>query len=288
MSENGAVRPINQEILGMDAADHLIPQIIPAIGTIMTPAFRAGDRNNDLTFSFAGQTSGRLGIFAAKKNNVERAVIMLLPASAKPDGVLICITHGFAQADGHLAPLNWANPLSPEFVKFALLKHVVSRWGAQTLASRKNYAFMYILRAKASSELGPFARDGKFVVEVLDQIKTLTNDSFSYDKAEAFTFSSGIADFNHFVMATDPHLSFRAVYSIDPSNTLPVAHPSKGAVKQYASGTAAGFSPGFEPMPLARWKNEDFFPRWKSVGEFEYLHNHCMPLYVLHLGLETT
>jgi hypothetical protein len=283
-----SVRPINKEILGMESGDNLISQIFPAIGTINTAAFRPGDRKNDLLFSFAPQNTGRIGIFAAGKNNVERAVIMCLP-KVQADGVLICITQGFGQADskGALTKLGWSNPLSPEFVKFALLKHVINRWGVQMLASRKNLALMYILRAQGN-ELGPFARDGAFVVEVLDEIRSLTKDSFSYNTAEAFTFSSGIADYNNFMAATSSHLNFKAAYSIDPAGSLPGAKPPNGVIKQYASGTAAGFLPGFEPMPIERWKNEDEFPRHKTDGDFEYLHNHCMPRYCLYLGLQTT
>ena len=60
MSDVIEVRPINKQILNMDGTDNLIPQIIPAIGTIVVPTYRPGDRQNELSFGFAGQTSGRV------------------------------------------------------------------------------------------------------------------------------------------------------------------------------------------------------------------------------------
>ncbi len=284
---DASVRPINKEILGMEGTNNLILQTIPAINIINPASFRAGDKTNVFTYSFVASKAARLGIFAAKKNNVERAVMMLLPESSKPDGLLICITHGFAQAAHALEPLGWANPLSGKFVEFALLKHIINRWGAQMLASRKNLALVYILRAKGASELGPFANDGAFFMEVMKQIADLTNNAFSYQKAEAFTFSSGIVDFNNFITSVGSHIPINAVYAIDPVHSLNITNPSGGIKKQYASGTAGGLYPGFEPMILERWQNEARFEMHKVEGRFQYLHNHCMPMYCLHLALET-
>lgn len=287
MSEDKIVRSINQDILGMNGGNNLITQTIPAINIIDIPTFRAGDIKNEFSFGFAPQKTARLGIFAAKKGSTERDVIMLLPQSVSADGVLICITQGFGQAAAALDPLGWSNPLAPDYVKFCLLKHVVNRWGAQMLASKKNLALMYIVRGKGD-ELGPFARDGAFVRQVLTEIAELTGNAFSFDKVEAFTFSSGVSDFNNFMESAGKHLSINAVYSIDPSHSLSVAQPSGGIRKQYASGTAARFVPGFEPMALERWKKEDQYETHKKIGRFEYLHNHCMPRYCLYLALQTS
>lgn len=282
-----SVRPINREILGMDGTDNLINQIIPAIGTINVAGFRPGDAGNVLTFGYAPQTTGRLGIFAAEKDGEERAVIMLLPQGRKPDGVLICITQGFGQAADRLNPLGWSNPLSVPFVNFALQKHVINRYGAQMLASGRNLALMYILRARSSNELGPFARDGHFLRFVLGEISSQTADSFLFDDCEAFTFSSGIFEFNSFVAAASGSVNIRAVYAIDPVHSTAAAAPGGARRKQYASGTAGGLVPGFEHLPLRRWANEDEFASNTRIGSFEYLHNRCMPLYVLYLGLQT-
>lgn len=282
------VRPINKEILGMEGNDNLIVQTIPAINIINPSSFLAGQQNNVFSYGFAPMTFGRLGIFAAAKNNSERVVMVLLPQNATPDGLLICITQGFGQAADRLNPMGWANPLSKPFVEFALLKHVINRWGAQMLASPKNLALIYILRARGAHELGPFTNDGDFFIEVMQQISALTNNSFPYKNAEAFTFSSGISDFNRFIAPVSRHININAVYSIDPAHSLPIANPSGGIRKQYASGTAGGILQGFEPMVLERWASESEYPSHQKIGRFEYLHNRCLPLYTLHLALSTS
>lgn len=284
------VRPIQREILGMEGSDNLIQQIIPSIAVIDEATFRAGDQGNTFNVRTVPGTVGRLGVFAARKGSAERAVILLLPRSGTPDRVLICITQGFAQASAALNPLGWGNPLSGDLIRFCLLKHVVNRWGAQMLASRKQMALVYIVRARGSNELGPFAHDGSFVKEVLQQMATLTDDAFSPDAAEAFTFSSGISEFNRFVPALSGQIALKAVYNIDPAGGLPA---SGGTVrKQFLSGqTTNGPRAGFEYMPLERWENEWRYPDRQSFTapwQFNYMHNYCMPLYTLHLGLQTT
>ncbi|HTH36570.1 MAG TPA: hypothetical protein VL572_01310 [Pyrinomonadaceae bacterium] len=282
-----SVRPFNTQIIGMSRPDNLIPQIIPAIGKINTADFRPGDRANVLTFGFASQTTARLGIFVAEKDGVERIVIMLLPATGRPDNVLICITQGFGQAAANLNPLGWHNPLSAPFANFALLKHVINRWGPQMLAAGRNQALFYILRAGGSNELGPFARDGAFLQFVLGEIASQTNNSFSFDSCEAFTFSSGIYEFNNFITASAGNVNYRALYAIDPVRSTFMAGASASRRKHYASGTAGALVAGFEPMPLERWRNEDQYAS-QSRDVFQYLHNRCMPQYVLNLALSTS
>jgi len=286
-----AVRPINQQILGMAGTDNLIQQIIPAIMVISPATFRAGDPSNQPSFTSAAGTVGRLGIFAAQKASSERAVILLLPPTGTPNRVIICITQGFAQATARLDPLGWSNPLSPPFIQFVLLKHVINRWGAQTLASKKQMAFLYIVRAKGANELGPFANDGAFVTQVLTELVALTNGAFAFDHVEAFTFSSGISEFNVFSRSISGQLSVEAVYNLDPNPAVTAAAPTGASRKQFLSGqTFRGSVPaGFEFMPESRWANEPAFPRRNTFDVpalFNYLHNHCMPLYALHLGIQ--
>jgi hypothetical protein len=129
----------------------------------------------------------------------------------------------------------------------------------------------------------------------MKQIADLTNNAFSTEKAEAFTFSSGIFDFNNFILAVGKHLPINAVYSIDPSSSLFAANPSGGRIRQYASGAVGGFLPGFEPMPFERWVNEEMYesippairsnPRNDIIRE--YLHNNVMPKYTLQLALKS-
>jgi hypothetical protein len=287
-----SVRPINQEILGMTGSDNLIAQIFPAIATVSAPTFRSGVASNRPQFGTAAGTVGRLGLFAAQKNGVERVVMLVLPRAEKPDRVLICITQGFGQATAALDPLGWRNPLSAPFVQFALLKHVINRWGAQTLASKKSMAFLYILRAKGPGELGPFASDGPFMRQVLTDLVTLTGDAFSFDHVEAFTFSSGISEFNTFSQAIQPQLPLEAVYNIDPNPAITAAGPRGVVRRQFLSGQTfrGALPPGFEFMPEGRWANEPAFATRNTAFPrppiFNYLHNHCMPLYALHLGIQ--
>ena len=286
-----AVRPINQQILGMAGTDNLIQQIFPPIMVISTPTFRPGDQRNRPEFNTVAGTVGRLGIFAAQKAGVERAVILVLPPSGVPNRVNICITQGFGQASTTLDPLGWSNPLSPPFVQFALLKHVINRWGAQTLASKKPMAFLYILRAKGPGELGPFANDGAFMRQVLSELVALTNKAFSFDHVEAFTFSSGISEFNVFSRSLAGHLNVEAVYNIDPNPAVTATAPQGAVRKQFVSGQTfrGAVPPGFEFLPEGRWANEPAFPTrntFKRPPIFNYLHNHCMPLYALHLGIQ--
>ena len=281
-----SVRPINQELLGTNSSSNLIEQIIPQFSGIDLSTFRTGDRTNVFRFTPVPQAVGRLGIFAAEKDGVERAVIMLLPQNVRADGILICITQGFQQASATLEPLGWADPLSYKHVHFALLKHVINRWGLQTLAARKNLGLMYILRARGK-ELGPFAADGPFLRFVLEEIRSLTNDSFSHDVCEAFTFSSGIHDFNPFLKAAAGQVNIRSVYAIDPVHSMVPVNPSGGRVKVYSSGTAGVIGAASEPMVLERWQNEAAYNTPERNDKFMYLHNRCMPWYVLGVALGT-
>ena len=274
----------------MNGANNLIQQMIPSIAVINPVSFRPHIRNNVLAFSSVPTTTGRLGIFAAQKGSEQRAVILLLPAGGMPDRLIICITQGFAQAWETLDPLGWGNPLSVPYINFCLLKHVINRWGAQTLAAREPMAFLYIVRGRGTRELGPFANDGPFVAEVLSQLASLTGNAFSFGHVEAFTFSSGVSDFNVFINAVAPVLTIEEVYGIDPAHALPLSRPGTARRKQYLSGQTGGPADGFEYLGLDSWRNEwkyssrTTFPRpWP----FNYLHNHCMPLYILNLALMT-
>jgi peptidoglycan hydrolase-like protein with peptidoglycan-binding domain len=286
-----AVRVITDQILGtFPATNNLISQIIPPLTVIDESSFRPGDQTNEPQFRVFAPTGGRLAIFAAKKNNVERALILLLPPNGIAGQLLICVTQGFAQANekGALDLLGWSNPLSPPFIQFVLLKHVINRWGAQTLAGKKNMGFLYIVRAKDAKELGPFTNDGAFVVQCLTEMASLTNGAFSFDKVEGMTFSSGIGEFNVFMASLAGKLNVGAVYNIDPANALAAAIPPGGVRKQFLSGQTGGPRSGFEFMPLKRWKNEPLFPTTKVFSQFEYLHNRVMPLYTLFLGIQTS
>jgi hypothetical protein len=286
-------RPINQEILGMNGPSNLIQQVIPAKSLIATASFRSGVQDNVLQFTFAPLTSGRLGIFAAGKAGVERAIILLLPAQGTPSRVLIGITHTFGQGKSIklMESLGWGNPLSPELIKFTLLKHVINRWGALMLASKKPMAYVQIVRAKGGvkeGQLGPFANDGPLMLQVLSEMATLTGGAFSVGAVEAFTYSSGIHELNPFLAALSPLVNLEAIYNIDPAKATSATRFGNAVRRQFLSGQTGGPSPGFEFLGFNSWKNEDLFNTPAARDQFEYLHNHCMPQYILHLGIQTS
>jgi hypothetical protein len=287
--DSQVVRPITKEILGMEGPQNLIDQIIPPIAIIAEAGYRKNDDKNLLQFSSTAGTVARLGIFAAKKNGVERAVILLLPKTATPETTLVCITQGFAQSPA-VEALGWANPLSAPHIQYCLLKHVVNRWGAQMLASRKKMALVYIVRAKGD-ELGPFATDGAFLKQVLGEMAKLTGNAFGFGKVEAMTFSSGIYDFNRFLPGLVGQVNLTQVYSIDPAGPIAVAAPAGVGRREFLRTQTGLMGPSYDYLPLGRWVNEWSYPirqTFKHPWPFHYLHNHCMPMYTLYLGLQTS
>lgn len=283
----GAVRPINTEIVGLSGADNLFQQILPSRMMVDMSTY-VRDSNAVLNFRSVPMTTCRLGIFAARKGDSERAVILLLPPEGKPDRLCICITQGFGQAAKALNPLGWSNPLSKPFVEFALLKHVVNRYGPQVVHARKNMGLLYILRAnQGTHELGPFAHDGDFTVQVLRELVSLTNGAFSFDAVEAFTYSSGISDFNLFVGSIQSKLNIAGTYNIDPARGMP-ATSGGGFRVQFLSGqTTHGRLPGYEWMPHPRWRNESLWLLHEK-DMFSYMHNHVLPYYCLNIGIQLT
>lgn len=290
---SGAVRPINQEILDQPGTNNLVLQGLPSIGFIIPTSYRPHDPKNQPLFMSTPPLAGRLGIFAARKGAVERAVILMLPALGPADRIVVCVTQGFGQASQTLDPLGWANPLSRPFIEFVLLKHVINRFGPQVLSSRANTGLLYLVRAKGSPELGPFATDGAFLKQVLGDLVALTNGAFSFGQLEAFTFSSGINDFNGFLGGLAGHLNVQRVYSLDPAPAITAAAPKGATSRQFVTGATmkSPLAPAaFEFMPEARWANEFAFERRHTFSPppiFQYLHNHCAPSYFLRLGMTT-
>ncbi len=283
------VRSINQYVLGQAGVANLVPIPIPSIPVIAESSFKPGDAKNAFSFGVTTPTTGRLGVFVAANKGSERAVILLLPASGKPERTMLCISQSFGQSLSTVEELGWADPLSKDLIEFVLAKHVVHRWGAQSLASRRKSAFVYIVRAKGK-ELGPFANDGAFVKEVLSEMATMTGDAFDFGEVDVMTFSSGIQDCNPFIGSLKGHLNVRGVYNIDPAHATPAVVPPGAVRKQYLSGVTGATKAGFEYLPMPRWAKEPAYPHRKSVAkdDGDYLHNHCLPLYTLYLGLQTS
>jgi peptidoglycan hydrolase-like protein with peptidoglycan-binding domain len=295
-----AVRVITDQVIGFGgpfpSANNLIMQVIPPIAVIETATYRQGAGGPPLEFQTMPGTVGRLAIFAARnKDGIERAVILLLPGQVNPDRLLICISHGFggqgAKTRARLKALNWTNPLSPALIQFVLLKHVVNRWGAQTLAAQKrNLGYMQIVRSGAAGgELGPFARDPVFLRQVLTEMRDLTNGAFSFNTIETMTFSSGISEHNLFVSQAEKSFDIAASYAIDP---VPQTRPAitTGKKRLFRSGVTSQGPPlpGSDFLPLGRWSKEWANFRLKMDGEFDYMHNWTMPQYCLYLGIQTS
>lgn len=283
-----AVRCINTEMVGMTGPDNLFQQVLPARMMTDMAMFRRNTPGDQLRFRPLGMDFCRLGIFAASKGTMERVVILALPKAVKADRICIAITQGFGQAADVLNKLGWSNPLSKPFVEFALLKHVVNRYAPQVMASRKNMGLLYILRAgQGSHELGAFAKDGDFTLQVLRELVTLTNNAFSFDAVEAFTYSSGISDFNTFIASITGKMNVAGTYNIDPAKGAEAASGGGFRVQFLSGQTTNGSKAGFEFLPHPRWVNEALF-RANERSHFSYLHNHALPNYCLNMGIELT
>jgi hypothetical protein len=137
-SSDASVRSITEYVLGVKPVDGLIQQTFPPVGLVDVATFKAGVESNAPLFTFTSLKVARLGIFAARKNGVERAVILVVPNGAPPNRVMIGIGHGFGgNAMKEYQALGWDDPLSPALIEFVLLKHVIKRWAPQTLAGKR-------------------------------------------------------------------------------------------------------------------------------------------------------
>ncbi|MCS7025985.1 MAG: hypothetical protein NZV14_14370 [Bryobacteraceae bacterium] len=280
-----SVTPITTEVLGVPTgSDHLISQILPAISVIDVSTFRVNSPDNVFSFKGVAGTTCRLGLFACSNGSLERAAVLVLPPTGTVDRIVLGISHGFAQNAHIYRELGWTNPRSRPLLERVLLAHVVNRWGPQVLAGKTRTGLFHVIRG-APPELGPFASNGRFVCDCLEKVAELTRDAFRFDHVEAFTFSSGIFDFNSFVGAVSGCLNLEAVYNLDPAAGIACAQPRGARRRQFLTGMTTRSRPaGFEYLPLPRWRNE--FSYGRIPDAFQYLHNHCIPNYALHLGLQ--
>jgi hypothetical protein len=284
------VRPILAQLTGNAGTNNLMPATVPGHYLINQSTFRAGDLSNAPSFTRGSGWRARIGAFAARQGNVERAAILLLPESATPDRVLVGITHVFGQSRENRAyygNLGWSDPLSPRLIADVTTRFVHQRWGPQVLASKKNMAFLLPVRAQGN-ELGPF-QDGAFLREALEAISAATGRAFTYDHVEMFGYSSGIYALNAMIPSVRGSLNLEVVYNLDPAGGIPIhAGP---AAKQFLSGqtTHGQGRPGFELMNLPRWANENDFASINPNNQnavFNYLHNGVLPSYCLYLGIQ--
>ncbi len=276
--------------------NNLVPMLMPKAGTlraIKASVFSFGKRD-PLDFTTVAGSNGRVGIFAAKKGAAERAVILVLPEDMAPDGVLAIISAPFKQNEKFYRAIGGGDPLSPNVILFTLLSHLSDNhaWASQCFASSKKMAVVYIVRALASPELGPFASDGPFFSEVLTQMQALTNLGFDFGSATAMSFSLGIFDLNVFVKAIAGSVPVTRIVNLDPERATHAFRPKGAAVVEFLSGET-GIAPGFELLDEPRWVKEDQFATRKAAGKLkhkkgrlEYFHDRCIAGYCLRLALE--
>ena len=99
----------------------------------------------------------------------------------------------------------------------------------------------------------------------------------------------GMEPTDHLIKQTFPAIATVdiATYNIDPPGQVSAPRLEGATLRQF-SRVRRGH-PAFEYLPLPRWENEaDGRHYLKNYGVFDYLHNWCMPKYVLHLGLSTS
>jgi peptidoglycan hydrolase-like protein with peptidoglycan-binding domain len=288
LTTSGPVRLVTEQILGsFPSHDNLIDQVIPSVQVVDVADFQAGRGKRPLQFRRAPQTTARIAIFSCEKGGDKRAVILALPPTGRPSGVIFTLHARFGQAVGLTPELkNFADPLDPTGLKFILLKHVVQRYAPQVIASGKPLAVAYIMRSAGKSELGPFANDGDFVRDCLAGMASLTNGAFGFDTVEASTHSNGIVDFGPFVGSMAGKLNVKAIYNIDPVAAMGAPVVPGAARRQYLSGQTGAARPGFVFLPHEMWRNEDFFnPRPTGNQMFNYLHSSALPRHCLFMGL---
>ena len=291
------IRSITKEIFGTSDANNLCPARIPSIPVIVNSTFKAGDQSNVPKILPTVSRAGRIGAFACKKGSQTRAVVVLLPESGVATTTLVGVTHGFSQG-GRNVPfwkkLGWEDPLSKPMIEFVANNFVRIDWGAQMLAASQKMAMVLIVRAAGSQELGPFSGNGAFLKESIQHISKLVGGALTANSVEFFTFSSGIGDLNPLLASAANQMPVKAVYNLDPASGISAAHIKGASLKQFTSGqTFKGHTPaGFELMSLKRWANDPDFknhdwsnPKIVHRDQFDYLHNHTLRNYCLHLGI---
>ena len=292
------VTPITAAILGTEDSDHFTSRDMPDHEVINLATFRRGDPSNAPTFLNAAGFKPRVGVFALRKKAFKQAIIVMLPPGYSGDGTLIAISHRLDQNHWYYEPLGYTDPLSPPLIRDMVNRMVLGRYGPQVVASKKKLALAYPVRASAKNrkgreELGLFVTDPTFAADALTEISRLCGATFRFDPAsvEACGYSDGVFEFNKFLQTTRSTLTQRVVYNFDPTGmTGALAAPGTPKL-QYCSGQTGDWRPGFEFMPIARWKNEAGYKRRKGRfatqhERYVYLHVECIPEYCLFLGLQ--
>jgi hypothetical protein len=272
---------------GTIGKDHCVEHSVTGARVIDTTTFKSGDPKNLFTFSFAANTTARVGIFLVERGTFKRALIVCLPSAGTAAGVLFGISHGFGQNDTAYMQRGYNNPLSEPHLTYvadwALFNDF--RWAAQLLFSRRReMAFVMPVRAKTGhGELGPFLTDGTLTRQTLDGLAAVIGKGFATTPFDTFSFSSGIGDMVPFLHALKGNVAVRSVISLDPAPAMMA--PGTQPTLQFLSGMTGAPKPGQEFLPYARWAKHHMWAAQKA-NQFNFLHNGCLPIYCLHLGLQ--
>ena len=285
------VRPITAELFG-GPKDIWRSAQIPLIHVVDLTTFRPGQIANELRFLPVPGKTVKFAVFAAKLGAVERAFVLMAPLQGHTRNLLIAISHYFGQQDTYYSNLGYSNPLSLALIKTVTDNFVLKRWGAQLMAARNDYALLMPVRAKAGlgvSELGPFVEQSGICTQVVKKIFMLTEGAVGADRVELVTFSNGITAANQFIARGGKGLNIQRACNQDPAGGASIL-ASVPVRRQFISGETTGGRPmpGFEFLPLQRWKNEpNFNTLWPNeLGRFNYLHNWCIPRYTLYMALK--
>jgi hypothetical protein len=280
------VRDVTKEIYGVEQFAYTTP----TSSTVNMATFVAGDPKNVLDFVPNAGRPVSLRLFAAKLGTVERTYWLMLPLQGSARGLMVVISHGFGQNDRIYSGLGYGNPFSKPFLDDVKARFVLGRWGMQVAVARPDMGLLMPVRARGGtgggSELGPFVSQAGIGTRVIHGIATMANADFLLNNIGVVTFSSGVFDANTFVAVGGKGLPLRLLVNQDPTHGTPIA--SGGMHKQYLSGyTTGGPRPGFEYMPLPRWKNDPRYAEMTARLRGEYLHTWALPTYTLAMALRS-
>ena len=142
---------------------------------------------------------------------------------------------------------------------------------------------MPVRSAAAGGELGPFISHPGLGAKIVTSILIQADAAAALREVNLVTFSNGIHDANTFIARGGRGLKFNLMVNQDPAGGANIGGPAR---KQYLSGwTASGPRPGFEFLPMPRWRNDPKLEEMKAQLGREYLHTWAVPTYTLGMAL---
>jgi hypothetical protein len=275
------VRDVTKEIFGVDK----FPFLTGPEPTVVMSTFKPGDPNNAFDFNpAAAGPAVNLRVFAAKIGHIERTHWLMLPFNNRATSLMVVISHGFGQNWAYYSKLGYGNPMSKRFLEDVRNRFVLHRWGHQVATSRPSMALLMPVRsAAAGGELGPFISHPGLGAKIVTSILIQADAAAALREVNLVTFSNGIHDANTFIARGGRGLKFNLMVNQDPAGGANIGGPAR---KQYLSGwTASGPRPGFEFLPMPRWRNDPKLEEMKAQLGREYLHTWAIPTYTLGMAL---